>query len=286
MSSWLLDYTGQIRLTVPAGEADRLCTGSFFKLSLRRDVAGREGDALVGKSSLTYLDFKRIIQLCTRECEKRGIPLQVSHALGQYIDSRENFLDQRRKLGIEIQNRDPKLEDTFQAYKAVVDGAMVRPLRERQMWDSFFMCSMRRSANFSVPGSGKTASVLGMYAHLRRSGLARRILVVCPKNAFGSWMDEFALSFGGRDPLRVLDLQDSRYSNAAARRTALRYDAGDANLILVNYELAGSVLEDLTELVQRDTLLVFDEIHKVKKVGASMPPRRWSWPGTPPPWWP
>ena len=97
--------------------------------------------------------------------------------------------------------------------------------------------------------------------------LARRILVVCPKNAFGSWMDEFALSFGGRDTLRVLDLQDSRYSNAAARRTALRYDAGDANLILVNYELAGSVLEDLTELVQRDTLLVFDEIHKVKKVG-------------------
>lgn len=267
MSSWLLDYTGQIRLTVPDGEADRLCAGSFYKLSLRRYVADRDGDTLVGKSSLTYLDFKRIIQLCTRECEKRGIPLQVSHALGQYIDSRENFLDQRRKLGIEIQNRDPKLEDTFQAYKAVVDGAMVRPLRERQMWDSFFMCSMRRSANFSVPGSGKTASVLGMYAHLRRSGLARRILVVCPKNAFGSWMDEFALSFGGRDPLRVLDLQDSRYSNAAARRTALRYDAGDANLILVNYELAGSVLEDLTELVQRDTLLVFDEIHKVKKVG-------------------
>lgn len=59
----------------------------------------------------------------------------------------------------------------------------------------------------------------------------------------------------------------NEYSNAAARRTALRYDAGDANLILVNYELAGSVLEDLTELVQRDTLLVFDEIHKVKKVG-------------------
>lgn len=256
MIGWLLDYTSQIRLTVPDGEADRLCTGSFYKLSLRRYLPSREGDTLVGKPALTYLDFKRIIQLCTRECEKRGIPLQVSHALRQYIDSRENFLDQRRKLGIEIQNRDPKLEGTFQAYKAVVDGAMVRPLRERQMWDSFFMCSMRRSANFSVPGSGKTASVLGMYAHLRRSGLARRILVVCPKNAFGSWMDEFALSFGGRDPLRVLDLQDSRYSNAAARRTARRYDAGDANLILVNYELAGSVLEDLTELVQRDTLLL------------------------------
>ena len=113
MSSWLLDYTGQIRLTVPAGEADRLCAGSFFKLSLRRYFSGREEDTLVGKSSLTYLDFKRIIQLCTRECEKRGIPLQVSHALGQYIDSRENFLDQRRKLGIEIQNQDPSWRGRF-----------------------------------------------------------------------------------------------------------------------------------------------------------------------------
>ena len=267
MSGYWLDYDGQLRLTVPAGEGDRLCAGSFYKLSLRRYFSGREADTLVGKSSLTYLDFQRIVELCTRECEKRQIPLQISDALHQYIASRENFLAQRAKLGIEIQNRDPKLEETFQAYKAVVDGTMVRPLRERQMWDSFFMCSMRRSANFSVPGSGKTASVLGMYAHLRHSGLARRILVVCPKNAFGSWMDEFSVSFGAREPLRVLNLQDPRYPNTAARRTALRYDAGDANLILVNYELAGSVLEDLTELAGKDTLLVFDEVHKVKRVG-------------------
>ena len=97
------------------------------------------------------------------------------------------------------------------------------------------MCSMRRSANFSVPGSGKTASVLGMYAHLRRSGLARRILVVCPKNAFGSWMDEFALSFGDRDPSPgwLAPCQDTgpTPTPAARRRPLLRYDAGDANLI-------------------------------------------------------
>lgn len=267
MSGWTLDYDGQLRLIVPPGALDALCVGSFYKLSLRRYFSGREGDALVGKSSLTYLDCKRIMELCTRECEKRQISLRISEPLHQYIGSRENFLAQRARLGLEIQNRDPKLKNVFQSYKAVVDGAMVRPLRERQMWDSFFLCSMRRSANFSVPGSGKTASVLGMYAHLRHSGLARRILVVCPKNAFGSWMDEFSASFGAREPLRVLNLQDARYSNAAARRTALRYDAGDANLILVNYERAGSVLEDLAELAGKNTLLVFDEVHKVKRVG-------------------
>ena len=131
MSGWTLDYVGQLRLIVPPGALDALCAGSFYKLSLRRYFSGREADTLVGKTSLTYLDFTRIIQLCTRECEKRQIPLQISTTLHQYIASRENFLAQRAKLGIEIQNRDPKLEETFQAYKAVVDGTMVRPLRER-----------------------------------------------------------------------------------------------------------------------------------------------------------
>lgn len=267
MINWFLDYTDRLRLVLPAGEAQKLYTSSFFKLSLRRYFSGQEDDVFVAKLSLTYLDFKRIIALCKKECEKRQVSLQISSSLEQYINHRENFLTQRAKLGIEIQNHSSKLEVTFQAYKDIVNSSMIRPLREQQMWDSFFMCSMRRSANFSVPGSGKTASVLGVYAHLKHSGLVQRIMVVCPKNAFGSWIDEFTATFGNRDPLKVLNLQDSCYPNATARQTALRYDAGNRNLILVNYELAGSVLADLCELVQRDTLLVFDEVHKVKKVG-------------------
>ena len=134
------------------------------------------------------------------------------------------------------------------------------------MWDSFFLCAMKRSANFSVPGSGKTASVLGVYACLKSRGLIKRLVVVCPKNAFGSWMDEFFLCFTGKEPLRVLNLHAPGLSSAAARRTALRYDTGNVNLILVNYESVGGVLEDLLPLVRSEALLVFDEVHKVKKV--------------------
>lgn len=268
MNEWFLDYNDAVLiLRLTPEEAEALPRTSFYKLSLRRYIADSADGLFICKSALTYLDFRRVIALCGKECAKRGMALAVSDALTRYIRQRENLLEQRSRLGIEIKNREEKLFPRFQAYKAVVDGTLARPLRERQMWDSFFMFAMKRSANFSVPGSGKTASVLGMFAFLKAQGLAKRIVVVCPKNAFGSWMDEFALSFGGKEELRALNLHAPGLGTTAARRAALRYDTGNMNLILVNYESAGGVLDDLLPLVESDAMLVFDEVHKVKKVG-------------------
>ncbi len=268
MTEWLLDYDGAaLTLRVPEGQAEALPYTAFYKLSLRRYIAKQEDGLFLCKPTLTYRDFQRVISLCEAECAKQNAALTVSPALAEYIQSRGNYLEQRFRLGVEIKNREEKLLPRFQEYQSVVNAAMARPLRERQMWDSFFMCAMKRSANFSVPGSGKTASVLGVYACLKSRGLVRRLVVVCPKNSFGSWMDEFFLCFAGREALRPLNLHAPGLSSAAGRRAALRFDAGNANLILVNYETLGGVLEDLIPLVQSQTLLVFDEVHKVKKVG-------------------
>ena len=266
MDGWTLDYDGRLRLRMPpeAGEAVR--AGSFYKLSLRRYMEGYADGVFSGRASLTYLDFKRVLELCRRECGRRGVPFTAAPALEAYIAGRENRLEIRARLGLEIKNQDPKLQGRFQAYRGAVDRAMVRPLRERQMWDSFFLCWMRRAANFSVPGAGKTAAALGMYAYLKGAGKVKRMIVVCPKSAFGSWIDEFSASFGEREPLRLLNLHGPRYGTAAARRAALRYDGGRANLILVNYELAGSLLEDLIPLAKSQAMLIFDEVHKVKRV--------------------
>ena len=267
-TQWILDYNGTaFTLALPPEESAALPYSSFYKLSLRRYIERREGALFIGKSTLTYPELKRLEELCGKECRKRGAELTVSQALEAHITQREYRLESRARLGLELKNREKGLNSRFQAYRTALGRAMARPLRERQLWDSFFMCMMGRSANFSVPGSGKTASVLGMYAYLKESGQVRRLAVVCPKNAFGSWMDEFSLCFGQREELRALNLQDPRWTSAAARRSALRYDSGNANLILVNYEAAGGVLEELIPLVREQTLLVFDEVHKVKRVG-------------------
>ena len=263
---WELDYDGELLLRAAPAATDTLQSSSFYKLSLRRYVREILPGFVRFKPALTYLDYKKVIALCQKEADKRNFPLVVCEALREYIESRELHIEARSRLGVELKEQHPKLRDQFESYRSVVDGEMARKLRERQMWDSFFMCAMQKSANFSVPGSGKTASVLGMYAYLRSKGLVRRILVICPKNAFGSWMDEFSLCFDGVEPLRALNIHSPVYKSTMQRNAALQYDSGRSNLILVNYESVGGVLDSLLQLLDKHTLLVFDEVHKVKRV--------------------
>ena len=264
---WTIDHDrGRLWLLLPAGTAEAFAASSFYKLFLRRYAETFEGDRLRFRPALTYLDYKKVIEICQKEAGKRNLPLQISQRLQDFISSREMHIAVRSRLGVELKSHDEKLLAQFEEYSKIVNAGMARQLREQQMWDSFFMCTMKKSANFSVPGSGKTASVLGMYAYLKATQGVRRILVVCPKNAFGSWMDEFTACFRGIEPLNVMNIHDSRYKDTAQRKSALKFDCGNRNLILVNYEAVGSIIEDLLPLLDQHTLLVFDEVHKIKRI--------------------
>lgn len=263
---WELDYDGALLLRMDAKETETLQISSFYKLFLRRYVHEIFPSFVRFKPSLTYLDYKKIISQCQKEADKQHILFAVCDRLFEYIESREIYIDARSRLGVELKKHHPKLQERFEDYRSIVDNQMARKLRERQMWDSFFMCAMQKSANFSVPGSGKTASVLGMYAFLRKKELVKRILVICPKNAFGSWIDEFTVCFKDIEPLRLMNIHNPIYKNTKQRNSALQYDSGRCNLILVNYESVGGVLNSLIQIVGCDTLLVFDEVHKVKRI--------------------
>lgn len=267
MPKWILGFDENERFTLRGIDMHALVPSAFYKLSLRRYVDRVQEDAVVFHARLTYLDMKQVIALCTRQAQRSQEEVAVDDRVTDFIGQKEIYIQQRAKLGLEIKTCDARLQAEFAAYREVVDGCMVRKLREKQMWDSFFMCTMKRSSNFSVPGSGKTASVLGAYAYLKAKGMVRRIIVVSPKNAFGSWMDEFVNCFGDREPLRAFCIHDKAYKTVAARRKALLMDTGSCNLILLNYEALHSYREELAGMVNAATLLAFDEVHKVKRIG-------------------
>ena len=139
---WLLDYDGALLMRLQAEETDAFLASGFYKLYLRRYVKEALPGFLRFKPALTYLDYKKIIELVSHEAEKRHLSFHVSIALQDYIAAREIHIEIRSRLGVELKAHDPKLAERYEKYKAVVDSRMVRPLRERQMWDSFFMCSM------------------------------------------------------------------------------------------------------------------------------------------------
>ncbi|MFI3170177.1 MAG: SNF2-related protein [Faecalibacterium sp.] len=265
----LLDYDGRLTLDIKL-EPKFFFNNSVYKLRLKKfvDVSTLTDSFVQFKSELTYPKFKTIITYLEQDSKKRNYRFFVTKRVLDYIKERELHIRERSNLGLSIKQQEDILLPQFEAYKLAVNNAFARPLREKQMWDSFFMCTMKKSSNFSVPGSGKTASVLGVFAYLQSIGSVKRIVMVGPKNSFGSWQDEFCACFGEKQALRLFNLHDSAYHNSTMeKKRALLYDTGNKNLLLLNYESVGTYLDELKNIMTDETLLVFDEVHKVKAIG-------------------
>ena len=248
-------------------DPDEIWIGRLSKIKLRRylDRNRQSEREKCFKSSLTYPYYKAVIRVMNEDADTRGYHLVVTERLSAFIESKELYIAERSKVGLQIKQHDDQVLPQFTSYKCIVDEEMTRPLREQQMWDSFFMCTMKRDANFSVPGSGKTASVLGVYAYLRAKGLVDKIVMIGPKNSFGSWKDEFIACFGKKLPLRLFDIHSGAYTTSEQKKRAILFETGGKNLLLFNYEGIGSYRSELKSIIDNKTMVVMDEVHKVKK---------------------
>lgn len=240
--------------------------GRLYKLRLKRYLDFENSTERIKwfKCNLSYITFKKIIDILFMDSQKRGYKFYVLKRLSEFIESKEMFIYERANAGLLIKQHSDLILDKFNKYKEIVNKEMARPLREQQMWDSFFMCSMKRVSNFSVPGSGKTASVYGVYAYLKSQGLVNRIVMIGPKNSFGSWVDEFTACFGDKQKLNVFNIQSEEYKSLSDKQRAILFNTGQKNLLLFNYEGIGGYANQLKTIINDKTLLVMDEIHKVK----------------------
>lgn len=268
----LFEHDNQLLLDPAPLGADELRRNVKFKLRCRRYVTGNGPDGtLVLKTPGNDADFRTLVGRFSAVAEALGYTLDVDPALDARFNALRELAEEHYRAGNEIKRSDPKYDERLRVFADVVNRAMVRPLKERQMRDAFFLATMARAGNFSVPGSGKTATVLGAFAFLAEQGKVRRLMVVCPKNAFDSWRTEWHLCFGDVRPLACISTQDEAYKRLgrADRQRFIRTSIGTYNLILVNYEAAPSVADELAQVAAHDTMLVFDEVHRVKRVGGT-----------------
>lgn len=246
----------------------KLMMSSFYKIRLKSKVEKADEDKGIFyfRENLVYLDFQKIDSQLRNKLPSMGISYKSSQRLNDFIIKRDMHIKKRASLGIELKTDASNLTQRYLDYKKVVDEGMTRTLREKQMQDSFFMYAMKKSGNFSVPGSGKTSSALGVYCYLKSKNLVDRIVMIGPKNAFGSWMDEFEICFTGKENLKCFNVQDSQYHSAKERKYGLAFESAGCNLFLFNYESIRTFENEISQLVSDRTLLVFDEVHKVKRV--------------------
>lgn len=227
-----------------------------------------EGDYSTIKTSTTYRDIERIISLTKERAARKNIEVIISKAVLEYLQQYKYSIEKYKILGDVFKGKlvdfPSDKKDFYKEFSKVVQPEVSRPLYEIHLRSAYFMYEMSRVANFSVPGAGKTAMVLGVFAYLNRESAPNnekidRLLVVSPLNAFDSWKREFEAVFGNKKELKSIDSQTSSDFNYD-----LSINWGVSNLILINYESLQKYLLKLNENIDTNTMLVFDEVHRVK----------------------
>ncbi len=129
------------------------------------------------------------------------------------------------------------------------------------------------SANFSVPGSGKTWMSYATYFCLKAEGHVNKLLVICPQAGMQVWEEEYR-HITGRDPAERIH----RITSDDRDRGRIPTLPDRFEIILINYEKIGQVQEHgavedmrytqaLIRMLDQENhnfYLIADESHKIK----------------------
>lgn len=203
----------------------------------------------------------RILEVVVRYLQGKRIPIELDSTALALIQARKasaQELEAARIAGLAIHQG--------QLFGDASVPGFLRELKPYQLPAVAHMVAVNHSANFSVPGSGKTTMVLAAFARLKASSSVDKLLVVGPRSCFAPWEEEFEGCFG-RAP------QSVRLTGSPGER-ADRYDEisdASTDLGLVTYQTASNDAAALIEFLQRHrVMLVLDESHYIKRLSGGL----------------
>jgi SNF2 family DNA or RNA helicase len=215
-------------------------------------------DELILSSEINYVELNELISRLNNKLDSQ---LEVGQEVLQFISQNAYAIEEQRVAGLTIKDYDARWQSELDDFKGIVSREISRPLKPQQIQASFYLAMMKRAANFSVPGAGKTAMMYGAFAYLSAPEIDQvdKILVISPLNAFEAWRTEYIEVFGNKRALHFMNMKD--YSEPGSIRTQW----GIADIIVINYEsLFGKKLSVLNGLIDAKTMIVFDEVHRIK----------------------
>lgn len=151
-----------------------------------------------------------------------------------------------------------KQVETFQRER------LARHLKPHQVKSLLHLIAARNSANFSVPGSGKTSVVLAGYAWMKDRNECDALFVVGPPSCFAPWQTEYEAVMGAAP--RSVVLAGGNRSVRQAAYCATKENAAD--LYLTTFQTLQRDWELVQTLFQTQGIrffLVIDEAHYIKQ---------------------
>ena len=143
----------------------------------------QDSSQLTFKPDLTYVQLLELIDKLNHKLERKGLPtVETDDEFDQFVKKKQYFIKEQSEAGITIKDGDSRWHKEFTEFKQVVQREISRPLKNEQEKASFFLATMKRAANFSVPGAGKTAMMYGTFAFLSSLNQDKvdKLLVISP----------------------------------------------------------------------------------------------------------
>lgn len=204
--------------------------------------------------------FRRGAVTLARALRAAGAEVEFDDGVEVILRTQLEEIEARRAADVEIEPLSP--EGVIDAVQA--SGRFRREPNRRQIENLGRLIALRHGANFSVPGAGKTSTLLALYEALRARGTVDRLLVVAPKNAFVAWEDELGLCYREEERPVLRRMQGGAAGVAAAL-------AVDPEIALITYQLLPNV-EDIIKVwaTGHRTQVALDESHRVKSGHAAI----------------
>ena len=115
------------------------------------------------------------------------------------------------------------------------------------------------SADFSVPGAGKTWIGYAVFSTLKSRGQVKKLLVVGPISSFRPWEEEHLLIFGKKANFR--EIKGPRDERHLAIKEGIKNE-----ILLISYHSISSDEQKVAELLsQGDFMVILDESHNIKQ---------------------
>ena len=220
--------------------------------------------------TLLTRDIDTILIKLVQYFDNERLPCSLSQSCQEHltkIHSSINEFEKIKEIAQQYKNRQIDIPE-YRVFLSFIEQNIPRQLKDHQVRAAFHLSLVGNGANFSVPGSGKTATILIIYEKLRLEGKVNVLFVIGPPACFGPWRTEFKLTLD-RDPeYKILaggdqSIRKSEYYNTISKK---------AELYLTTYQTLLNDQEELILFLSKHgmrTFLVVDEAHYIKQIGGS-----------------
>lgn len=190
------------------------------------------------------------------------VEIIVDENIEKLFNKKKTELNSYKNYGIHYKKKkyDSRIEEIINDFSNYIDCIMKnRKLSNEQKFNACFSIIMQSSCNFSVPGAGKTTTVLAAYAYLKKIKKVDKLIVIGPKSCFKSWIDEFYSCFN------YLNYSTTQNFSSQYSKYQIKDIFDEKEMILINYDVVNKMESNIIENITNKYMLIFDECHKIKK---------------------